>query len=96
MVGGKPTRTAGALAPRSGSGAAAALGPGAGGPGMPLASRRRDDQGVNVTMSLVADRRFVVIIVASFVCKTSVGQHLGPITESWFGSPDACSTGCAG
>ena len=42
---------------------------------MPLASRRRDDQGVNVTTSLVADRRFVVIIVASFVCKTSVGQQ---------------------
>ena len=28
-----------------------------------------------MTMSLVADRRFVVIIVASFMCKTSVGQQ---------------------
>jgi hypothetical protein len=28
-----------------------------------------------VTTSMVADRRSVVIIVASFVCKTSVGQH---------------------
>jgi hypothetical protein len=39
---------------------------------------RRDasgDQDVNVTMTLVADRRFVVIIVASFACKTSVGQQ---------------------
>jgi hypothetical protein len=26
-------------------------------------------------MSVVADRRSVVIIVSSFVCKTSVGQH---------------------
>jgi hypothetical protein len=28
-----------------------------------------------VTTSMVADLRSVVIIVASFVCKTSVGQH---------------------
>jgi hypothetical protein len=42
---------------------------------MPLAPRRRDDQAANVTTSQVADRRSVVIIVASFVCKTSVGQH---------------------
>jgi hypothetical protein len=66
VVGGKPTRTAGALAPRSGSGAAAALGPWGWRPRDALASRRRDVQGVNVTTSLVADRRFVIIIVASF------------------------------
>jgi hypothetical protein len=38
-----------------------------------------------VTTSMVADRRSVVIIVASFVCKTSVGQQL---------CADICGTGC--
>ena len=51
-------------------------------------SRRRDDQGVNVTMLLVADRRSMVIVVASFVCKTSVGQHqLTAIRDALTGRP---------
>jgi len=44
-------------------------------PGCRLRRDASGDQDVNVTMTLVADRRFVVIIVASFACKTSVGQH---------------------
>jgi hypothetical protein len=42
-----------------------------------LTPRRRDDQAVNVPMSVVADHRYVVIIMSSFVCKRSVGQQSG-------------------